>query len=54
MYILPILSSNYFIEKCKPIIPSKKPKEEKSSDKLEKAKINSRIVIYVSLKIKKE
>ena len=54
MYILPILSSNYFIEKCKPIMPSKKPKEEKSSDKLEKAKINSRIVIYVSLKIKKE
>ena len=54
MYILPILSSNYFIEKCKPIIPSKKPKEEKKSDKLEKNKINNRIVIYVSLKLKKE
>lgn len=54
MYILPILSSNYFIEKCKPIIPQKKPNEEKKSDKLEKAKINSRIVIYISLKIKKE
>jgi len=54
MYILPILSSNYFIEKCKPIIPSKKPKEEKKSDKLEKNKINTRIVIYVSLKLKKE
>ena len=54
MYILPILSSNYFIEKCKPIIPQKKQNEEKKSDKLEKAKINSRIVIYISLKIKKE
>ncbi len=54
MYILPILSSNYFIEICKPIIPSKKPKEEKKSDKLEKNKINTRIVIYVSLKLKKE
>ena len=54
MYILPILSSNYFIEKCKPIIPSKKPKEEKKSDKLEKNKINTRIVIYVILKLKKE
>ena len=54
MYILPILSSNYFIEKCKPIIPQKKPHDEKKSDKLEKAKINSRIVIYISLKIKKE
>jgi len=54
MYILPILSSNYFIEKCKPIIPKKKPQDEKKSDKLEKAKINSRIVIYISLKIKKE
>ena len=54
MYILPILSSNYFIEKCKPIIPSKKPKEEKKSDELEKNKINTRIVIYVSLKLKKE
>jgi len=54
MYILPILSSNYFIEKCKPIIPQKKPQVEKKSDKLEKAKINSRIVIYISLKIKKE
>ena len=54
MYILPILSSNYFIEKCKPIIPQKKTNEEKKSDKLEKAKINSRIVIYISLKIKKE
>ena len=54
MYILPILSSNYFIEKCKPLIPQKKPNEEKKSDKLEKAKINSRIVIYISLKIKKE
>ena len=54
MYILPILSSNYFIEKCKTIIPQKKHNEEKKSDKLEKAKINSRIVIYISLKIKKE
>ena len=54
MYILPILSSNYFIEKCKPIIQPKNPKEEKKSDKLEKAKRNSRVVIYVSLKIKKE
>ena len=54
MYILPILSSNYFIEKCKTIIPQKKQNEEKKSDKLEKAKINSRIVIYISLKIKKE
>ena len=54
MYILPILSSNYFIEKCKPIIQSKQQKEEKKTDKLEKAKINTRIVIYVSLKIKKE
>ena len=54
MYILPILSSNYFIEKCKPIIQPKHPKETKKSDKLEKAKINTRIVIYVSLKIKKE
>jgi nucleolar complex protein 2 len=54
MYILPILSSNYFIEKCKPLIPQKKPNEEKKSDKLEKAKINSRIMIYISLKIKKE
>ena len=54
MYILPILSSNYFIEKCKPIIPSKKTKEEKKSDELEKNKINTRIVIYVSLKLKKE
>ena len=54
MYILPILSSNYFIEKCKPIIQPKHPNETKKSDKLEKAKINTRIVIYVSLKIKKE
>ena len=54
MYILPILSSNYFIEKCKPIMTPKNSKEEKKSDKLEKAKRNSRIVIYVSLKIKKE
>ena len=54
MYILPILSSNYFIEKCKPIIQPKQQKEEKKTDKLEKAKINTRIVIYVSLKIKKE
>ena len=54
MYVLPILSSNYFIEKCKPIQQPKFPKEEKKSDKLEKAKINSRIVIYVNLKIKKE
>ena len=54
LYILPILSSNYFIEKCKPIALPKKPIEEKKSDKLEKAKINTRIVIYVSLKIKKE
>ena len=54
MYITPILSSNYFIEKCKPVIDSKKPQDEKKGDKLEKAKINTRIVIYVSLKIKKE
>ena len=54
MYILPILSSNYFIEKCKPIIQPKNRNETKKSDKLEKAKINTRIVIYVSLKIKKE
>ena len=54
MYVLPILSSNYFIEKCKPIQEPKYPKEEKKSDKLEKAKINTRIVIYVNLKIKKE
>ena len=54
MYILPILSSNYFIEKCKPIVQPKQQKEEKKTDKLEKAKINTRIVIYVSLKIKKE
>jgi nucleolar complex protein 2 len=54
MYVLPILSSNYFIEKCKPIQQPKYPTEEKKSDKLEKAKINTRIVIYVNLKIKKE
>ena len=54
MYILPILSSNYFIEKCKPITASKNQKEETKGDKLDKSKINSRIVIYISLKIKKE
>ena len=54
MYVLPILSSNYFIEKCKPIQQPRESKEEKKSDKLEKAKINTRIVIYVNLKIKKE
>ena len=57
MYILPILSSNYFIEKCKPIVESskKKGKEEKDEkDKLHKSKINTRIIIHLSLKIKKE
>ena len=60
MYILPILSSNYFIEKCKPIVESskKKKKEEKENEKEEnkiyKTKINTRVVINVSLKIKKE
>ena len=57
MYILPILSSNYFIEKCKPIIePSKKKKDEKEKDetKLYNSKINNRIIINVMLKIKKE
>ena len=60
MYILPILSSNYFIEKCKPIVESskKKRKEEKENEKEEnkiyKTKINTRVVINVSLKIKKE
>ena len=60
MYILPILSSNYFIEKCKPIVESskKKKKEEKENEKEEnkiyKPKINTRVVINVSLKIKKE
>ena len=57
MYILPILSSNYFIEKCKPIIESSKKKKNEDKDKEKekyKPKINSRIVINVSLKIKKE
>ena len=59
MYILPILSSNYFIEKCRPIVESsrKKKKDENDKDKdnkIYKPKINSRIVINVSLKIKKE
>ena len=58
MYILPILSSSYFIEKCKPIVESSKKKKNEEKDKKEKEKykpkINSRIVINVSLKIKKE
>ena len=58
MYVLPILSSNYFVEKCKPIVlPSSNKKKEKEEDKKNehnKPKINSRIVINVSLKIKKE
>ena len=58
MYILPILSSNYFIEKCRPIIESSKKskKEENANDKEKsyKPKINERIVIHISLKIKKE
>ena len=58
MYILPILSSNYFIEKCKPIqVSTKKKKDDKDNNdnnKLHKQKINTRIVINVSLKIKKE
>jgi nucleolar complex protein 2 len=55
MYILPILSSNYFIEKCKPIqVSTKKKKEGNEDDIKHKPKINTRIVINVSLKIKKE
>ena len=65
MYILPILKSNYFIEKCK-IINSpnleklKKKKKIKEEDfekkKIEnnEKKINKRINIYVMLKIKPE
>ena len=55
MYILPILSSNYFIEKCKPIqVSTKKKKDENEKDKKYKTKINTRVVINISLKIKKE
>ena len=54
MYILPILSSNYFIEKCKPIIQINKKNIDDNNNKYNKQKINSRIVINVSLKIKKE
>ena len=52
MYILPILSSNYFVEKCKPMVVKKDKKDEKK--KIEPKKINSRVVIYVNLKIKNE
>ena len=53
MYILPILSSNYFIEKCKNNINNNL--ENKKADKNKnKGKINNRVVINVSLKIKKE
>lgn len=58
MYILPILFSNYFIEKCRPLDESskKKKKDEKEQDenRMYKPKINNRIVINVILKIKKE
>ncbi len=65
MYILPILKSNYFIEKCKTINSpnsekSKKKKKIKDEDfekkKIEnnEKKINKRINIYVMLKIKPE
>ena len=58
MYILPILFSNYFIEKFRPLDHSskKKEKDEKEQDenRLYKPKINNRIVINVILKIKKE
>ena len=58
MYILPILFSNYFIEKFRPLDHSSKKKEkdekEQDANRLYKPKINNRIVINVILKIKKE
>ena len=67
MYILPILNSNYFIEKCKPIQTpnldkSKKKKKNRNKDEEENKKyhenkdkrINKRINIYIMLKIKPE
>ena len=55
MYILPILKSNYFIEKCK-IINSPNLEKLKKKKKIEnnEKKINKRINIYVMLKIKPE
>ena len=63
MYILPILKSNYFIEKCKiinsPNLEKLKKKKKIKEEDLEKKKIennekkiNKRINIYVMLKIK--
>lgn len=57
MYILPILKSNYFIEKCKVVKEnSKKDKENKDNrgTNKEKSKINQRINVLINLKIKKE
>ena len=58
MYILPILFSNYFIQKCRVVdeFSKKKKKDEKkkNENRLYKPKINNRIVINVILKIKKE
>ena len=65
MYILPILKSNYFIEKCKiinsPNLEKLKKKKKIKEEDLEKKKIennekkiNKRINIYVMLKIKPE
>ena len=53
MYILPILSSNYFIEKCKNNINNNLDNKKADKNK-NKGKINNRVVINVSLKIKKE
>lgn len=57
MYILPILKSNYFIEKCKVVKEnSKKEKDNKENrgNNKEKSKINQRINVLINLKIKKE
>ena len=65
MYILPILKSKYFIEKCKiinsPNLEKLKKKKKIKEEDLEKKKIennekkiNKRINIYVMLKIKPE
>ena len=55
MYILPILKSNYFIEKCKVSKKENEKKENLSKEKNEEAsKINQRVNVLINLKIKKE
>ena len=55
MYILPILKSNYFIEKCKVSKKENEKKENLSKEKNEEtSKINQRVNVRINLKIKKE